>query len=51
MLSAGPLYAHWNVAAYAVYAALGGIGAVIAIFAYTVQPQSAGSGGKTVAPS
>jgi PPP family 3-phenylpropionic acid transporter len=51
MISAGPLYAHWNVAAYAVYAALGGIGAVIAIIAYSAQPQSAGSGGKTVAPS
>jgi PPP family 3-phenylpropionic acid transporter len=50
MLAAGPLYTHWNVAAYAIYAALGGVGAAIALFA-RLQPQSAGSGGKTVAPS
>jgi PPP family 3-phenylpropionic acid transporter len=50
MLAAGPLYTHWNVAAYAIYAALGGAGVAIALFA-RLQPQSAGSGGKTVAPS
>jgi PPP family 3-phenylpropionic acid transporter len=49
-LAAGPLYAHWNVVAYAVYAALGGLGAMIALLALA-QPQRAGSGGKTVAPS
>lgn len=49
-LAAGPLYTRWDVAAYAAYAALGGIGALIALFA-RLQPQSAGSGGKTVAPS
>jgi PPP family 3-phenylpropionic acid transporter len=49
-LAAGPLYTHWNVAAYAIYAALGGAGVAIALFA-RLQPQSAGSGGKTVAPS
>jgi PPP family 3-phenylpropionic acid transporter len=50
-LAAGPLYTHWNVAAYAIYAALGAAGALIALFALSAQPQSAGSGGKTVAPS
>jgi PPP family 3-phenylpropionic acid transporter len=49
-LAAGPLYARWGVAAYAVFAALGGLGAMIALFAYT-QPQRSGAGGKTVAPS
>lgn len=49
-LAAGPLYARWGVGAYAVFAALGGLGAMIALFAYA-QPQRSGSGGKTVAPS
>ena len=44
-LSAGPLYSHWNVVAYAAYALLGGVGGTIAFYAW-LQPQSAGSGGK-----
>ncbi|HWK01423.1 MAG TPA: MFS transporter [Xanthobacteraceae bacterium] len=49
-LMAGPLYSHWNVAAYAVYALLGGIGGAIALAAY-LQPHSSGAGGKTRALS
>ncbi len=49
-LIAGPLYTHWNVAAYAVYALLGGIGGAIALVAY-LQPHSSGAGGKTRALS
>jgi PPP family 3-phenylpropionic acid transporter len=50
MLSAGWLYAHFGVAAYAAFALLGGVGGLIALFAY-LQPQSAGLGGKTRALS
>ena len=45
-LAAGPLYMYWNVAAYAVYALLGGIGGAIALAAW-LQPHSSGAGGKT----
>lgn len=49
-ITAGPLYAYWGVEAYAVFAALGVLGASIAFYAI-VQPQSSRGGGKTVAPS
>lgn len=49
-ITAGPLYARWGVEAYAVFAALGVLGASIAFYAI-VQPQSSRGGGKTVAPS
>ncbi len=50
MLSAGPLYTHWGVAAYVLFAALGWIGGGIALLAY-LQPQSSAAGGKTSALS
>lgn len=49
-LFAGPLYTHWGVAAYAGFAALGGLGGAIALFAY-LQPHRSTSGGKRVARS
>lgn len=47
---AGPLYLHFGVAAYGVYAALGAFGGLIALAA-SFQPQSSGPGGETRAPS
>ncbi len=53
-LAAGPLYATFSGQAYWAMAGVGAMGAVIALFAarrLLVQPQSAGDGGATVAPS
>lgn len=49
-IAAGPLYARWGVEAYGVFAALGVIGALLALYALA-QPHSSGAGGNTTAPS